>query len=142
MSFQSCACRLDYLIKESLDGDGYDDYLYVNHDGAVIMWRNLQTVPLTWGSARLVAKAPAGVNGAQVQFADTNGDGRVDYVVVDGTNGDTRTWLNQRFRDDGSISWASPTTFAGRKASPSNTVKVADVSVTFQQDMRPSNFTR
>ncbi|KAI0451451.1 SGNH hydrolase-type esterase domain-containing protein [Xylaria acuta] len=66
-----------------LDGDGFDDYLYVNDQGAVVMWKNLGTDPISWGLPHLVADG-VGVLARQVQFADTNGDGLLDYNVMTG----------------------------------------------------------
>ncbi|KAM5385383.1 hypothetical protein ACJZ2D_001024 [Fusarium nematophilum] len=94
-----------------LDGDGLDDYLYVSDTGAVIMWRHLGTDPPSWGIPRLVADG-VGVLAQDVQFADTNGDGRLDYVVVGRTTGRTRSWHHLGFRDDGSIRWNTPLSFA------------------------------
>jgi hypothetical protein len=49
------------------------------------------TLPITWGAATLVADGPAGVIPQDVHFADTNGDGKLGYVVVGRVNGQTRT---------------------------------------------------
>jgi hypothetical protein len=42
----------------SLTGDGLDDYLYINTNGAVPMWKNKGTIPPFWGSAQLIAAGP------------------------------------------------------------------------------------
>ncbi|KAF2787072.1 carbohydrate esterase family 3 protein [Melanomma pulvis-pyrius CBS 109.77] len=94
-----------------LDGDGFDDYLYVNDQGATVMWRHLGTNPPTWGYPYLVADG-VGVLAQDVQFADTNGDGRLDYVVVGRVTGSARSWHNLGFRDDRSIRWNTPLSFA------------------------------
>ncbi|KAJ8111527.1 hypothetical protein ONZ43_g5602 [Nemania bipapillata] len=94
-----------------LDGDGFDDYLYVNDQGAVVMWKNLGTNPISWGLPHLVADG-VGVLARQVQFADTDGDGLLDYNVVGSVTGMTRSWHNLGFRDDGSIRWNTPLIFA------------------------------
>ncbi|KAI0540897.1 hypothetical protein GGR58DRAFT_511384 [Xylaria digitata] len=94
-----------------LDGDGFDDYLYVNDQGAVVMWRNLGTNPISWGLPHLVADG-VGVLARQVQFADTDGDGLLDYVVVGSVTGRSRSWHNLGFRSDGSIRWNTPLSFA------------------------------
>ncbi|TGJ87370.1 hypothetical protein E0Z10_g1365 [Xylaria hypoxylon] len=94
-----------------LDGDGFDDYLYVNDQGAVVMWKNLGTNPISWGLPHLVADG-VGVLARQVQFADTDGDGLLDYVVVGSVTGRSRSWHNLGFRDDGSIRWNTPLSFA------------------------------
>ncbi|KAI1428363.1 SGNH hydrolase-type esterase domain-containing protein [Xylaria sp. FL1777] len=111
-----------------LDGDGFDDYLYVNDLGAVVMWKNLGTNPITWGLHHLVADG-VGVLARQVQFADTNGDGLLDYNVVGSVTGGTRSWHNLGFRDDGSIRWNTPLSFADGTG-PGFTIKIAEASMT------------
>lgn len=110
----------------SLDGDGYDDYLYVNDNGAVLMWRNLQTNPISWGLPHLVADG-VGVLARQVQFADVDGDGLLDYNVVGSVTGKTRTWHNLGFEND-TIRWNTPLSFAGGVGTPGFTVRIAQAS--------------
>ena len=110
----------------SLDGDGLDDYLYVNDEGAVLMWKNLNTIPITWSLPHLVADGP-GVLARQVQFADVDGDGLLDYNVVGSVTGITRTWHNQGFKD-GTIGWNTPISFADGVGNPGFTVRIAQVS--------------
>ncbi|KAL4931956.1 FG-GAP repeat domain-containing protein [Aspergillus undulatus] len=73
-----------------LDGDGLNDYLYVNDTGATVMWRLKNTGPPEYGPATLVADG-VDVLAWQVQFADTNSDGRLDYVAVGSTTGNARS---------------------------------------------------
>ncbi|KAL3454210.1 hypothetical protein BJX65DRAFT_301996 [Aspergillus insuetus] len=94
-----------------LDGDGLDDYVYVNDQGATVMWRFRGLEAPFYEPATLVADG-VGVLAQQVQFADTNGDGLLDYVVVGSTTGSARTWHHLGFRDDGSIRWNTPLSFA------------------------------
>lgn len=94
-----------------MNGDGLDDYLYVNDQGAVVMWRNLNTIPISWGLPHLVADG-VGVLARLVQFADTNGDGLLDYNVVGSVTGKTQSWHHLGFRSDGSIRWNTPLDFA------------------------------
>ncbi|KAI1361353.1 hypothetical protein F5Y08DRAFT_314931 [Xylaria arbuscula] len=109
-----------------LDGDGFDDYLYVNDQGAVVMWKNLGTNPISWGLPHLVADG-VGVLARQVQFADTDGDGRLDYVVVGSVTGKTRSWHNLGFRDDGSIRWNTPLSFADGTG-PGFAIKITEMT--------------
>lgn len=112
-----------------MDGDGLDDYLYVNDQGAVVMWRNKGTDPPTWDSPSLVADG-VGVAAQDVQFADTNGDGKLDYVVVGRVTGLSRSWHNLGFRQDGSrsIMWDTPRDFADGVGSRGSAVRVVEVS--------------
>ncbi|KAJ4183363.1 hypothetical protein NW755_009854 [Fusarium falciforme] len=111
-----------------LDGDGLDDYIYMNNYGATVWWKNLGTLPITWGPATLVADGPAGVIPQDVHFADTNGDGKLDYVVVGRVNGQTRTWHHLGWRDDGSIRWNTPLSFAERTGSTGSAIRIADMT--------------
>ncbi|GAW16078.1 hypothetical protein ANO14919_055010 [Xylariales sp. No.14919] len=110
-----------------LDGDGFDDYLYVNDQGAVVMWKNLGTNPISWGLPHLVADG-VGVLARQVQFADTDGDGLLDYVVVGSVTGAARSWHNLGFRDDGSIRWNTPLSFADGVGVPGRSIKITEMT--------------
>ncbi|KAJ8127625.1 hypothetical protein O1611_g6011 [Lasiodiplodia mahajangana] len=110
-----------------LDGDGYDDYLYVNDQGAVVMWKNLGTNPISWGLPHLVADG-VGVLARQVQFADTNGDGLLDYVVVGSVSGNARSWHHLGFRDDDSIRWNTPLSFADGVGVPGRSIRITEMT--------------
>ncbi|KAI0908236.1 hypothetical protein F4823DRAFT_599838 [Ustulina deusta] len=110
-----------------LDGDGFDDYLYVNDQGAVVMWKNLGTNPISWGLPHLVANG-VGVLARQVQFADTNGDGLLDYVVVGSVTGSARSWHHLGFREDGSIRWNTPLSFADGVGVPGRSIKITEMT--------------
>jgi hypothetical protein len=108
-----------------------DDYLYINTNGAVLMWKNKGTIPPSWGAPQLIAAGPQkGVWGTEIQFGDTDGDGKMDYVHVDRINGVAEVWRNLGFREDGSINWAAPTPWAqsiGKGVAGYN-IRVVDVS--------------
>ena len=110
-----------------MDGDGFDDYLYVNDQGAVVYFKNRGTNPISWGLPHLVADG-VGVLARQVQFADTDGDGLLDYVVVGSVIGGARSWHNFGFQKDGSIRWNTPLSFADGVGVPGRSVKITDVS--------------
>ncbi|CAM1508809.1 Fc.00g025480.m01.CDS01 [Cosmosporella sp. VM-42] len=110
-----------------LNSDGLDDYLYVSDTGAVVMWPHRGTNPPTWGIPKLVADG-VGVLAQDVQFADTNGDGRMDYVVVSRTTGRTRSWHNLGFREDGSIRWNTPLNFADGVGSVGTAISVTEMT--------------
>ena len=114
----------------SLTGDGLDDSVYVNEQGATVMWRNLGTNPPSWGLPHLVVDG-VDVLPQDVQFADTNGDGRLDYVVVGRTTGRTRSWHNLGFRSDGSIRWNTPLNFADGTGSVGSSIKISEASSSY-----------
>lgn len=78
-----------------MDGDGKADYLVVDvHTGALTCWLN--HLPAPW--------APAGADGGIIAdgagpgnaifFADMNGDGKADYLVVDDNSGAVTVFWN------------------------------------------------
>ncbi|WP_433359071.1 FG-GAP repeat domain-containing protein [Streptosporangium sp. CA-115845] len=78
------------------DGDSRDDYLVVSDSGAVSAWRNTpgnNGIP-SWSARGVFA---AGVDGAtrdKLRFADVNGDGRADYLMVSESSA-VDAWLNR-----------------------------------------------
>lgn len=64
-----------------LDGDGLDNYVYVSDSGTTLWWRNRGTDPISWDSYRRVAGSP-GITAVDVQFADVDGDGMLDYMIT------------------------------------------------------------
>ena len=80
-----------------INGDGRADYLVVNPNGTVDAWLNGGPDPAAqdgwlWYPLGEIA-AGVGAPGSEVRFADINGDGRADYLVVN-PNGSVDTWLN------------------------------------------------
>ncbi|WP_214104173.1 FG-GAP-like repeat-containing protein [Acrocarpospora catenulata] len=75
-----------------IDGDGRDDYLLVDPRGRVRAWGNaLPSVIWTpWGE--VAAGVPGGTR-EELRFADLNGDGRDDYLLVS-PEGRVRAWGN------------------------------------------------
>ncbi|MGI5155478.1 hypothetical protein [Microbispora sp. CA-102843] len=73
------------------------DYLQVNSNSSVQAWLNGGPKPSGgdwyWFPGGQVASG-VGVDGARIQFADLNGDGRADYLDVDPQTGSTRAWIN------------------------------------------------
>ncbi|MFJ8859622.1 hypothetical protein ACIRD8_14430, partial [Streptomyces sp. NPDC102451] len=82
----------DYVLLGSGDG--------VNYDSSAQVWQNGGPNPKEpagsdwlWHPGGTVASG-VGVDGARIQFADLNNDGRADYLDVDPQNGATRAWIN------------------------------------------------
>ncbi|KAL3458856.1 hypothetical protein BJX64DRAFT_291763 [Aspergillus heterothallicus] len=117
-----------------LDGDKLDDYLYITPTGGVIMWRNTGQDSPRWHSPVLVADG-VGVTPDHVHFADTNGDGLLDYVVVGSTTGKATTYHNLGIRGEestdgtpGSIRWDTPRSFADGTGYPGRTIRLAEMT--------------
>ncbi len=83
-----------------INGDGWADYLVVNQaTGAVTALLNggpNASAPGGWNWTSLGTIANGGgTNGWPVVFADIDGDGMADYVVVAPSNGAAWVWLNK-----------------------------------------------
>lgn len=80
-----------------IDGDGRADYCVLEDSGNIKCWRNggVGDMPEYWQALGTVftGKGMGDVNG--VRFYDINGDGRDDWLWMDGT-GKTHTWVNNR----------------------------------------------
>ncbi|MER5458655.1 FG-GAP-like repeat-containing protein [Micromonospora sp. NPDC002389] len=79
-----------------VDGDGKDDYLVLDDNGATRAWLNRYTPDSGFGWNYVGVIAP-GVQAPkeQVRFADMDGDRKDDYLVL-GDDGGVRAWLNRR----------------------------------------------
>ncbi|KAI8721514.1 SGNH-hydro domain-containing protein [Fusarium sp. LHS14.1] len=80
-----------------IDGDGRADFCGLSLNGDISCWRNggIQDKPAYWQALgrRFTGKGMGDLAG--VRFEDLNGDGRDDWLWVDG-NGQTTTWTNAR----------------------------------------------
>lgn len=123
---------LKKICLPSLDGDGLDDYLYVNEEGITIYWKNLGTGSATgtptWGPAQKVAHPKIAVLPQDVQFADTNGDSHNDYLVVGRVTGRTNSWHWLGWEKDDSIRWNTPLPFADGVGSVGSAIKIVEAS--------------
>ncbi|MCX4985131.1 FG-GAP-like repeat-containing protein [Streptomyces sp. NBC_00572] len=102
-----------------LNADGRADYLTLAADGSAKAWLNKDGAG-NWTA--LGGYAPAlGAPGAQVLFAEANGDGRTDYLTV-GADGSVRAWIN----DGAAISggWSTVGTIASGVGVPGSQVHI------------------
>jgi hypothetical protein len=89
------AARADVQFHD-LNGDGKADYLWVDRTvGSVQVWQNggSGSNGWIWNPQGEVASG-VGANGLCIQFADTTGDGRADYLNVAPASGAVSEWFN------------------------------------------------
>src|SRR5690606_40172945 len=76
------------VLYADLDGDARADYIEVNDDSSVRAWLNGGPKPSGgdwyWFPQGTIAGG-VGASGADIRFADLDGDGRADYVKVIGS---------------------------------------------------------
>ncbi|KAL9002277.1 MAG: hypothetical protein Q9188_004789 [Gyalolechia gomerana] len=86
-----------------MDGDGLDDMVWVTEDGQVSVWSNGQAnanlaAQFSWNWIPQNNGQPivTGINAKREQyhFADINGDGKADLVIVEMDTGILSAWLN------------------------------------------------
>ncbi|WP_061298145.1 FG-GAP-like repeat-containing protein [Herbidospora cretacea] len=107
-----------------LDGDGRDDYLVVDAQGVTQGWLNAGTGDgVSWASQGVVASG-VGASRDAVRFADVNGDGRDDYVVLD-ADGVAKGWLNTR--SPSGMGWSYAGVVASGVGATRDQVRFADL---------------
>lgn len=78
-----------------MNKDGRADYLWVSEDGRVTLYTNLRGKdaghPTWWPQGEIASGV--GASRENITFADINGDGRSDYLVIGG-NGEVTEWQN------------------------------------------------
>ncbi|MFD3729242.1 FG-GAP-like repeat-containing protein [Streptomyces sp. NPDC058671] len=112
-----------------LNGDGRADYLVVDANGATRAFLNTAdaTGKVKWTDQGYVATGSTQWTGGQVRFADVNGDGRADYLVVE-PNGATRAFLNIA-DTTGKIKWTDQGVIAtGSSYWTSDLIRFADIN--------------
>ncbi|GAA2722457.1 MULTISPECIES: FG-GAP-like repeat-containing protein [Streptomyces] len=108
-----------------INGDGKADYLVVEDDGLVRAWLN--NGGDTGNGWKSLGQFAGGVmaSGSKVRFADIDGDGRADYLILE-KDGSVRAWLNNG--GDSGNGWKKYGQFAGGTGAPGSKVRFADIN--------------
>ncbi|MFD3942009.1 FG-GAP-like repeat-containing protein [Streptomyces sp. NPDC058579] len=119
----------DHIRLADLNGDGRDDYLVVGDQGQVRAWINKGPAGGGGWSWQWSGEVASGVGASrdQVRFADLNGDGRADYLVV-GDQGQVRAWINKGSVSGGGWSWQWSGEVASGVGAPRGQVGFADMN--------------
>lgn len=97
--FSGSVTKFDNVRLADINGDGKVEYLSVAlKDGAVTEWTNkgaegTDAAQVSWEANGLIA-AGVGAKGTSVYFADLNGDGRAEYLVVDPKTSAVTAYVN------------------------------------------------
>ncbi|MFF7023429.1 FG-GAP-like repeat-containing protein [Streptomyces klenkii] len=113
----------DYRV--DIDGDGKADYLTVQDNGSVKAWINNGGTDHGSWSGRGTFATGVGEPGSKVRFADINGDGKADYLVLN-DDGTVKAWINNGGTGHGG--WSERGTFATGVGEPGSKVRFADIN--------------
>jgi hypothetical protein len=128
--FPAGRANLDQVRFADLDGNGLDDYLKVDQaTGSVEVWYNRQGSDgkPQWSDPVPDVVPGVGATRDAVRFADVNGDGRDDYLIV-GPSGSIDAYLNTK-GPDGNPTFAKITKWAtGVPEGSRDKLRLADVN--------------
>ncbi|MFK0148954.1 FG-GAP-like repeat-containing protein [Streptomyces griseus] len=121
-----------------MDADGDADYVVVGSKGEAWGWRNDDVAERgtnAWIRMGLIAEGVTPSTAERIVFADYDGDGYDDYLVVNDRNGATRAWHNEGVFTKGVTAWTSRGTMAhGPAAAAHGEVRFADIDADGRDD--------
>jgi hypothetical protein len=119
-----------------MDGDGKDDYVWLDANGAASLWLNGgmgKDGKWIWTSKGKIA-AGVGAVREDIRLADIDGDGKADYLWVDKTTGATKMWRNGGVGSDGNWIWMPQGEIATGVGTVGSVVRFADLGGTGRAD--------
>jgi hypothetical protein len=79
-----------------MNNDGRDDYIWLSDDGRATLYTNTVgpdiDIPTRWPQGEIASGV--GAKRTNIVFADINGDGKSDYIVIDSESGAVQQWQN------------------------------------------------
>lgn len=120
-----------------LDGDSRADYICVDDNGAATAYINggqdqNANLKWSWSSYGTIALG-VGKSGSEVRFADLNGDGKADYLVLNKINGAVDAWYNQGGKPN-AWKWSEQGSIAGGVGQNGLTIKFGALAGTQRAD--------
>lgn len=119
-----------------MDGDGKDDYVWLDANGTAYLWLNGGTGKdgkWIWTSKGKIATGVGAVR-EDIRLADINGDGKADYLWVNQTTGETKMWRNGGMGSDGNWIWTPQGEIATGVGAVGSLVRFADLGGTGRAD--------
>ncbi|MFB7663237.1 FG-GAP-like repeat-containing protein [Kitasatospora sp. NPDC056138] len=109
------------------DGDGRADYIVINPDGSVNVWLNHGGDPAGGGGWQSIGRVATGTTTQQdqVRFADFDGDGKADYLVI-ADDGSVTAYLNRGGDPAGAGGWVGLGQVATGVTTDRSRVRLAD----------------
>jgi FG-GAP-like repeat len=119
-----------------MDGDGKDDYVWLDANGAAYLWLNGGTGKdgtWIWTPKGKIATGVGAVR-EDIRLADIDGDGKADYLWVDQTTGETKMWRNGGVGSGGNWIWTPQGEIATGVGAVGSLVRFADLGGTGRAD--------
>ena len=126
----------DGVFFADMDGDGKDDYVWLDANGAASLWLNGgmgNDGKWIWTSKGNIATGVGAVR-EDIRLADINGDGNADYLWVDNATGATQMWRNGGVGSDGNWIWTPEGEIATGVGTVGSVVRFADLGGTGRAD--------
>jgi hypothetical protein len=95
--------RGDRVRVADIDGDGFDDYIFLKNNGGTTIYRNIWSPDPAnpevfkgdvWGPMPNADASGIFQRPEEITFHDLNGDGKADYVWTSAATGKARVWYN------------------------------------------------